>query len=75
MDAFYFYGRQLTDEDLARLRNAIVKVFSKQPEQPSRDQKFNPANAASSDYSRWLRDGLALTLLVIASMHKVRVTT
>ncbi len=71
VDAFYFYGRQLTEEDLTRLRDAIVKVFGKQPEQPSRDQKFNPAKAATSDHSRWLRDGLALTLLIIASMHKV----
>ncbi len=71
VDAFYFYGRQLTDDDLTRLRDAIVKVFGKQPEQPSRDQKFNQARAATSDYSRWLRDGLALTLLIIASMHKV----
>lgn len=71
VDAFYFYSRQLTDDDLTRLRDAIVKVFGKQPEQPSRDQKFNQAKAASSDYSQWLRDGLALTLLVIASMHKV----
>lgn len=38
VDAFYFYGRQLTEEDLTRLRDAIVKVFGKQPEQPSRDQ-------------------------------------
>lgn len=71
VDAFYFYGRQLTDEDLTRLRDAMVKVFGKQPEQPSRDQKFNPAGAAKFDNSRWLRDGLALTLLIIASMHKV----
>lgn len=71
VDAFYFYGRQLTDEDLKRLRDAIIKVFSKQPEKPSRDQKFNPAKAATSDHSRWLRDGLALTLLIIASMHEV----
>ena len=71
VDAFYFYGRQLTDTDLTRLRDVIVKVFGKQPEQPSRDQKFNQAKAAPSDYSRWLRDGLALTLLIIASMHEV----
>lgn len=71
VDAFYFYGRQLTDDDLTRLRDAILKVFGKQPEQPSRDQKFNPAKAATSDHSRWLRDGLALTLLIIASMHDV----
>lgn len=71
VDAFYFYGRQLTDDDLTRLRDAIVKVFGTQPEQPSREQKFNQARLASSDYSQWLRDGLALTLLIIASMHEV----
>jgi hypothetical protein len=71
VDALYFYGRQLTDDDLTRLRDVIVKVFGTQPEQPSREQKFNQAKPASSDYSQWLRDGLALTLLIIASMHEV----
>ena len=71
VDAFYFYGGQLTDDDLARLRDAVVKVFSKPLEQPSRDQKFNLARAAPTNHSRWLRDGLALTLLIIASMHDV----
>jgi hypothetical protein len=71
VDAFYFYGRLLTEDDLMRLRDAIIKVFGKQPEQPSRDQKFNQAKAAPTDYSQWLRDGLALTLLVVASMHEV----
>lgn len=71
VDAFFFYSNQLTDADLTRLRDAIVKVFGKQPVQPSRDQKFNQAKAAYADYSRWLRDGLALTLLIIASMHEV----
>lgn len=71
VDAFYFYGGQLTDDDLARLRAAVVKVFSKPLEQPSRDQKFNPAWATPSNHSRWLRDGLALTLLIIASMYDV----
>jgi len=71
VDAFFFYGNQLTEEELMRLREAIVKVFGKQPEQPSRDQKFNLAGAAPSGYSRWLRDGLALTLLIVAAMHKV----
>lgn len=71
VDAFYFYGPQLTDEDLSRLRDAIVKVFGKEPEPPSRDQKFSFSKVSPSDYSQWLRDGLALTLLIIASMHKV----
>jgi len=71
VDAFFFYGSHLTEADLTRLRCAIVKVFSKQPEQPSRDQKFNQAKVAASDYSSWLRDGLALSLLIIASMHSI----
>jgi len=71
VDAFYFYGRQLSDDDLTRLRDAIVKVFSMDPEQPSLEQEFNEAKAPPLDYSQWLRDGLALTLLVIASMHDV----
>lgn len=71
VDAFFFYGSHLSEVDLKRLREAVVKVFGKQPKPPSRDQKFNPANAAPDDYSRWLRDGLALTLLIIASMHEV----
>jgi len=71
VDAFFFYGSQLTEADLTRLRDAIVKVFGKQPEQPSREQKFNQAKVASDDYSGWLRDGLALTLLIIAAMHDV----
>lgn len=71
VDAFYFYGSQLTDDDLGRLQDAVIKVFSKQPDQPSRDQKFNQAKAAPADFSNWLRDGLALTLLIIASMHQV----
>ncbi|MGA4449524.1 hypothetical protein ACPA0O_19905 [Ectopseudomonas chengduensis] len=70
VDAFYFYASQLTEVDLSRLRDAILKVFSKQPEQPSRTQIFNQAKTASADYSSWLRDGLALTLLIIASMHE-----
>lgn len=71
VDAFFFYGHQLTEEDLSRLRAAIVLVFGKQPAQPSRDQKFNLAGAAPSDHSRWLRDGLAFTLLIIAALHDV----
>lgn len=71
VDAFFFYGSQLNEADLTRLRDAIVKVFGKQAEAPARNQRFNHAHAAEGDYSRWLRDGLALTLLIIASMHEV----
>ncbi|MGJ0487014.1 MAG: hypothetical protein ACR65R_21105 [Methylomicrobium sp.] len=71
VDAFYFYGQQITDADLKRLRDAILKVFGHVPPPPSRGQKFSFTYAAPADYSRWLRDGLALTLVIIAAMHGV----
>jgi hypothetical protein len=69
VDAFYFYGQQVTDADLNRLRDAVVKVFGHVPPPPSRDEKFSFMYAAPADYSKWLRDGLALTLVIIAAMH------
>ncbi|MFJ3053496.1 hypothetical protein [Pseudomonas nitroreducens] len=71
VDAFYFYGQQVTDADLNRFRDAILKVFSHVPTPPSRDEKFSLTYAAPADYSNWLRDGLALTLVIIAAMHGV----
>lgn len=71
VDAFYFYGQQVTNADLNRLRDAIVKVFGHVTEPPSRDAKFSFTYAAPADYSKWLRDGLALTLVIIAAMHGV----
>ncbi|KJH65900.1 hypothetical protein [Chromobacterium violaceum] len=71
VDAFYFYGQQVTDADLNRLRDAIVKVFGHVTPPPSRDEKFSLTYAAPADYSKWLRDGLALTLVIIAAMHDV----
>lgn len=71
VDAFYFYGQQVTTADLSRLRDAVLQVFSHVPTPPSRDQKFSISYAAPADYSTWLRDGLALTLVIIAAMHDV----
>ena len=71
VDAFYFYGHQITDTDLDRFRDAILKVFSHASTQPSRDEKFSLSYKTPADYSNWLRDGLALTLVIIAAMHNV----
>ncbi|MGI2131205.1 hypothetical protein ACRN93_07790 [Shewanella baltica] len=71
VDAFYFYGQQVTDADLHRLRDAIVRVFGHVALPPARDDKFSLTYAAPADYSSWLRDGLALTLVIIAAMHNV----
>jgi hypothetical protein len=71
VDAFYFYGQQVTDADLHRLRDAVVRVFGHVAPSPARDEKFSLTYAAPADYSNWLRDGLALTLVIIAAMHGV----
>lgn len=71
VDAFHFYGPQVADVDLQRLRAAVLKVFGHAVAQPSRDQKFSLSYVPPADYSKWLRDGLALTLVIIAAMHGV----
>jgi len=71
VDAFYFYGQQITDADLHRFREAIVRVFGHAPQPPARHEKFSLNYVAPSDYSSWLKDGLALTLVIIAAMHGV----
>lgn len=71
VDAFHFYGQQVTEIDLQRLRDAVLRVFSHATAPPSRDQKFSLSYVQPVDYSKWLRDGLALTLVIIAAMHGV----
>ncbi|MCY1258447.1 hypothetical protein D9M68_47060 [compost metagenome] len=71
VDAFSFYGHLLGELDLQRLRAAAIKVFSHVVEEPSREQKFSRNYVSPADYSKWLREGLALTLLIIATMDKI----
>lgn len=71
VDAFSMYGRVLGDEDLERFREAMIRVFSHIVKGPSREEKFSLTYSSPEDYSKWLRDGLALTLLIIATMHEV----
>lgn len=71
VDAFSFYGHLVGEQDLQRLKAAVLKVFSHIVEEPSRDEKFSLHYVSPADYSRWLREGLALTLLIIATMDKV----
>ncbi len=69
VDAFLFYGQQVVEADLQRLRAAVLRVFSHAVVQPSREQKFSLSYTPPENYSPWLRDGLALTLVIIATMH------
>ncbi|MDW7599183.1 hypothetical protein R1V99_01145 [Stenotrophomonas maltophilia] len=68
VDAFFFYQEVLTERDFDRLGEAVIKVFSHEPEKPARDQKFSLSNSGPAGYSSWLRDGLATTLLIMAAM-------
>jgi len=68
VDAFFFYEELLTERDFERLKEAVIKVFSHEPERPTREQKFSLSNSGPAGYSSWLRDGLATTLLVMAAM-------
>lgn len=71
VDAFSVYGQMLSDVDLQRFREAVVRVFSHVVKEPSREETFSLTYTSPADYSKWLRDGLALTLLIIATMHEV----
>ena len=71
VDAFSFYGHLIGEQDLQRLKAAVHKVFSHVVEEPSRDGKFSLHYVSPADYSKWLREGLALTLLIIATMDQV----
>lgn len=71
VDAFSFYGQLIGELDLQRLRDAAIKVFSHAVAAPPREEKFSLSYVSPADYSKWLRDGLALTLLIIATMDSV----
>ncbi|MFC5522097.1 hypothetical protein [Polaromonas jejuensis] len=71
VDAFPFYGHLVDSKDLQRLREAAIKVFSHAVPRPTRDERFSLEYKPPADYSSWLRDGIALTLLMFAAMPEV----
>jgi len=70
VDAFMFYGHLVGEADLERLRQAAIKVLGHKAKEPSREEKFSFNYVAPADYSEWLREGLALTLLIFAALPK-----
>lgn len=66
VDAFPYYGHLIDEADLARFKDAAVKVFGHQVPQPKPEERFSFEYKAPADYSSWLRDGLAQTLNLIA---------
>lgn len=71
VDAFPYYGHLVDEDDLARLKVAVVKVLSHHVVEPSATEKFSLDYRAAADYSSWLRDGLAYTLNLFAVMPQV----
>ena len=71
VDAFSFFGPLVNEADLQRLRDVAIRVFSHVVDAPSRDEKFSITYVSPADYSKWLRDGLALTLLLVATMNEI----
>lgn len=71
VDAFPYYGHLVDEEDLQRLKEAVIRVLSHHVVQPTADEKFSFGYRAPADYSSWLRDGLAYTLNLFAVMPDV----
>ena len=71
VDAFPYYGHLIDEEDLHRLKDAVIRVLSHHVVQPTADEKFSFDFRAPADYSSWLRDGLAYTLNLFAVMPDV----
>ncbi|WP_342612997.1 hypothetical protein [Burkholderia ambifaria] len=71
VDAFPYYGHLVDEEDLQRLKEAVIRVLSHRVAEPTADEKFSFGYRAPADYSSWLRDGLAYTLNLFAVMPDV----
>lgn len=71
VDAFPHYGHLVDENDLQRLKTVAIEVFSHQIVQPTENERFSFQYRAPEDYSDWLRDGLAYTLMLFAVMPEV----
>ncbi len=71
VDAFPHYGHLVDEEDLIRLKAAVVKVLGHQVTRPSAEERFSLEYRAPADYSSWLRDGLAQTLNLFAVLPEL----
>lgn len=66
VDAFVYLGHLIGPDDLRRLKEAATAVFGKIEDPPNPDDLFRLDRKGPIQYSDWLRDGLATTLLQIA---------
>jgi hypothetical protein len=73
MDAFVRIGHLIGPREAKYLRQAMLKVFAEiEPEpEPDPDEIVSFSRANPTNYSEWLRDGLATTLLLFAVWSEV----
>jgi hypothetical protein len=72
VDAFVHLAALIGNADLERLATAVERVFSELDpalEIPEEERPYAGLSGKTLAHSRWLRDGLATTLLLISVMH------
>lgn len=70
IDAFTYLAPMIGDADLQKLRQAITDVFSRvESVAPETEALFQSSLQRVTLHSKWLRDGLMTTLLIIAALH------
>lgn len=70
MDAFVRVGRLISSQDVALLRDVMLKVFGQLQTEPDPDAVVSFSSPNQTGYSEWLRDGLATTLVLLAVWSK-----
>ena len=68
VDAFVYIGHLIGGDDLDRLKAAATAVFSHIEPVPDPNEPFRLESRSPTKHSEWLRDGLATTLLLIATL-------
>lgn len=66
--AFDCIGHLIGGDDLDRLKAAATAVFSHIEPMPDPNEPFRLESRSPTKHSEWLRDGLATTLLLVASL-------
>ena len=68
VDAFPYFGHLIGEPELERFKNAAITVFGHVIQQPAAEDRFKFNPNPPQEYSSWLRDGLAETLLQFATL-------
>ncbi|MQR02352.1 hypothetical protein [Glaciimonas soli] len=67
-DALPYFFHLIGEPELKRFKEAAISVFGRPIQQPTADEKFQFSYEAPQDFSSWLRDGLAQTMLQFATI-------